>query len=73
MFNSEQMAHMDYLGRVSPEKKCWCGWYVLGQTPACPHCPPGKTNADRIAAWCHECHGDPRNGSRPRNCRAMFM
>lgn len=56
MFNSDQLDYMRSLDRMEPASKCWCGWYPLGE---CPHCPPGKSAADKIAAWCPECHGEP--------------
>lgn len=61
-FNSDQQDYMRSLAAIPPERKCWCGWYTLGD---CPHCPPGKTAADKIAAWCPECHNaPPPDGSR---------
>jgi hypothetical protein len=56
MFNEHQKGHMRYLAGIPPEKKCWCGWYPLGE---CPHCPPGKTSADKMAIWCPECRTVP--------------
>lgn len=56
MFNKEQQSYMNYLARTAPEKKCWCGWYRLGE---CPNCPPGKSSADKIAVWCPECRSSP--------------
>lgn len=58
-FNAEQTEYIEYLGHLAPEVKCWCGWYKLGE---CPHCPPGKTSADKMAVWCPECHNDPGPG-----------
>lgn len=56
MFNSDQRDYMRYLSRRPPESKCWCGWYDLG---ACPHCPPGKSAADKVAASCPKCRSAP--------------
>jgi hypothetical protein len=55
-FNSDQVDYMRSLGEIPPESKCWCGWYSLGE---CPHCPAGYSSADKIKAWCPECHNDP--------------
>lgn len=30
MFNEEQITHMESLGRMPLEEKCYCGWYSLG-------------------------------------------
>lgn len=45
-FNKDQLAHMDALDAMSPEKRCYCGWHLLGD---CITCPPGKTCADKLA------------------------
>ena len=68
LFNDEQIAHMEYLGRIHPEKKCWCGWYPIGQ---CHSCPPNKTNADKQKVWCPECHNDPgpHGGTKITHCK----
>lgn len=55
MFNRDQVAHMEYLASIPADKKCWCGWYLLGE---CPHCSSDKTNADRIKNQCPDCKGD---------------
>lgn len=55
-FNSDQRSYMRSLDDMLPESKCWCGWYPLGK---CQDCPPDKSAADKIAAWCPECHDDP--------------
>lgn len=44
--NSDQLAEMDRLDRIPPEQRCYCGWYDIGK---CPHCPVGKTCADKLA------------------------
>ena len=46
MFNEEQREHMKWLASIPPEKRCWCGWYRLG---TCPHCPEGRTGAEKLA------------------------
>ena len=46
MFNKEQLEHAEYLGTIPPEKRCWCGWFLLGK---CPNCKPGLTLADKLA------------------------
>lgn len=51
-FNVHQQAYMKMLSEIPPENKCWCGWYSLGE---CPHCPEGKTAADKVATGCKEC------------------
>lgn len=43
--NSEQRDYMKSLDRIPPERKCYCGWYELGQ---CPNCPKDKTCADKL-------------------------
>lgn len=63
MFNSDQRDYMASLAEMSPETKCWCGWYPIGK---CPHCPPAKTSADKLAVWCPECHNAPNpDGTGP--------
>lgn len=44
-FNADQLDHMRALDTLTPEEKCYCGWYPLGH---CPHCPKGKTCADKL-------------------------
>jgi hypothetical protein len=62
-FNEDQQAYIEYLATIPPEQKCWCGWYKVNE---CPHCPSGKTSADKIAVRCPECHNDPGpEGDRP--------
>ncbi len=58
MFNDDQRDYMDYLGRIPPAEKCWCGWDRLGKcsTPVnCNTSHAGKTRADYLAAACDEC------------------
>jgi hypothetical protein len=63
MFNTYQQEYIGYLATLTAESKCWCGWYRLGE---CPHCPFGKTAADKIAMWCSECHNAPSpDGEQP--------
>lgn len=57
MFNEYQKDYMRELSEMKPESKCWCGWYPKGQCEA--GCPPDKTSADKISAWCKECHSAP--------------
>lgn len=62
-FNDEQLEYMDSLAKLSAEDTCYCGWNPIGK---CQNCPPGKTAADKIAAWCPECRGAPSaDGARP--------
>ena len=56
MFNSEQRDYMRYLAKQDPNTLCFCGWYHKGD---CPHCPPDKSAADKIALKCPECGGNP--------------
>ncbi len=58
-FNSYQEGYLRYLATVTPEDRCWCGWYSKGQCMAGTKCPPDKSLADRMAVWCPECHGSP--------------
>lgn len=30
---------------ISPERRCYCGWWLLGE---CPHCPKDRTCADKV-------------------------
>ena len=46
MFNSDQRDHMRSLSKIPPHKKCWCGWYMLGECKN--NCPNDKTNMDKI-------------------------
>lgn len=63
MFNADQRDYMADLAAMPPATKCWCGWYPIGE---CPHCPPGKSAADKVAVWCPDCHNDPGpGGDRP--------
>ena len=52
-FNRDQEAYMDYLAKLRPEEKCYCGWYLLGE---CRNgsCDPNKTNADKIKETPHD-------------------
>ena len=45
MFNKYQLEYMRELEAILPHLKCYCGWYRLGE---CPHCPAGKTCADKL-------------------------
>lgn len=44
-FNEDQQSWIRYLATVPPEKRCYCGWYHLGE---CSNCPPNKTCADKM-------------------------
>ena len=57
-FNSDQESYMEFLSSVAPERKCWCGWFMVG---ACPNCPPALTLAAKKAVWCKDCHNAPAN------------
>jgi len=59
MFNAEQREHMESLGAMSPEQKCWCGWNRVGDCHNPGPCQEGKTAADKMAVWCHDCHNEP--------------
>ncbi len=59
MFNEYQIAHMESLAKTPPEQRCYCGWYLIGEVPGCPNCPPGLTSADKIARWCPTCRSAP--------------
>ena len=62
-FNDDQLEAWHALERIPPEQRCWCGWERLGE---CRQCPPGKTCADKMAAWCPECRSAPTpDGARP--------
>ena len=54
--NKDQQDYCAYLSTLQPEAKCWCGWYPIG---TCPHCPDGKSAADKVRVWCPTCHSDP--------------
>ena len=56
--NGEQAGESARLERIPPEKRCYCGWYDLGD---CPNCPPGRTCADKLALRCKhpECRNYP--------------
>lgn len=50
--NSDQREYAESLARVSPEERCWCGWFLLHSTNAkVPHgdCQLGRTCADKLA------------------------
>jgi hypothetical protein len=49
MFNDEQRAAMRSLSATPPERRCFCGWHRLDDVVQCPNCPPGYTNADKVA------------------------
>ena len=61
MFNSDQLDYMDYLSKVPPEKKCYCGWYLKDK---CFSCPKGYTAADKLKARCKHCHSAPEPGKK---------
>ena len=66
MFNSDQQNYMESLSRISPEKKCYCGWYMIDDIIPCHNCPPGKTLADRLLVQCSECKNYPSaDGKQP--------
>lgn len=46
IFNEHQEAYMEMLAKIPAEKKCYCGWYKLGECQN--RCDPAKTNADKI-------------------------
>jgi hypothetical protein len=61
--NQDQKEHLEYLATVPPEKRCWCGWWVLadysdGKRLPCG-CPTDKTCADKLAAACPGCRNAP--------------
>jgi hypothetical protein len=57
--NEEQESHWRALVKIPPERRCWCGWSLLGECWHCSRSVPDKTCADKIAASCPECHNDP--------------
>ena len=61
-FNSEQEAHMRSLEATPPEKRCWCGWYLLG---GCPQCKTSRSCADKLLERCDCCHNDGGPERRP--------
>lgn len=58
-FNEDQLDYMRSMAEIEPSKRCWCGWYRLGECPNCKTYAPNKTCADKIATWCPECHNNP--------------
>ncbi len=65
-FNSDQRSYVDGLARISPERRCWCGWFEIDGIVECHVCPPGKTSADKFAVWCPECRNAPSpDGTKP--------
>jgi hypothetical protein len=49
-FNEEQQAEMNWLNSLPDEKKCWCGWYEVGN---CYNgCDSKYTEADRKKVTC---------------------
>jgi hypothetical protein len=62
VFNPDQLDHIKSLAELPPESRCWCGWYELG---LCPHCPPGRTSAEKLAVQCRYCGNDGGPEGRP--------
>jgi hypothetical protein len=46
LFNPYQEGYMRDLMEIPAEKRCYCGWHLLGE---CPHCPACRTCADKLA------------------------
>lgn len=61
-FSRDQEEYIKSLANIPLDKKCWCGWYPLGE---CPHCPPGATCEQKVAAMCVECRGAPHRPGDP--------
>lgn len=55
-FNDDQIDYIKSLARIADDKRCYCAWFPLGE---CPHCPPGKTLADRLKLQCSSCGSYP--------------
>jgi hypothetical protein len=64
MFNKEQTEYIESLSKISPEKRCYCGWERFGKCYNCNRSEyrKGKTCADKLKEWCPECHIEPYNG-----------
>ena len=55
--NTEQNDdYMDSLNRMPPEKRCYCGWYPLGE---CHSCPSTVSLADKLRLRCPTCGNAP--------------
>ena len=52
LLNEDQKDYMAAIAKLSPEQRCQCGWFKLGE---CPHCVSGKTLADRLSESKIEC------------------
>jgi hypothetical protein len=63
-FNEDQEDSMRYLDSLSPEMKCWCGWYEAGKCDTPSPCPADATMADRLKATC-ACGGYPGKPGSP--------
>lgn len=61
LFNEHQQDYMASLNRMEPGKKCWCGWYPVGECYNCKRDPrvSDKTCADKLALRCPECGNTP--------------
>lgn len=55
-FNADQREYMVDLATMLPSRRCWCGWFVLGE---CHSCPVDVSAADKLLARCDGCHNDP--------------
>jgi hypothetical protein len=43
--NQDQRGHLEYLASIPPEKRCWCGWWVLADYSDGKRLPCGCRNA----------------------------
>lgn len=66
MYNEDQLDYMSYLATIPPEKKCWCGWYPLGECYHCRQSHPGKTCADKLKAEKNKRMHTYKNGTQWR-------
>lgn len=44
--NVATLNHLEDLKKLPPQAVCYCGWWPDG---ICPHCPEGRTLADKEA------------------------
>ena len=56
--NEHQKDYCRYLGTLTPEAKCWCGWYRAEECH-CERRNAGLTCADKLARACSECGNTP--------------